>query len=158
MFGTRTHKMKSFKNWEKTEVEKRKEEICLVTVPWPCKIHLKPHSAHTSMVKRQSHQRSKFWFVPWEVKAWQATERLNMEDILILRWKEKSMLRCFILFKRCRTCHSQSRCWTCGRRGTFSISWEWRARSKDCGQSSDRLNRTGRRWSTKTFRYILFDV
>ena len=69
------------------------------------------------------------------------------------------MLRCFILFKRCRTCRSQSRCWTCGRRGTFSTSWGWRARSKGCGQSSDRSNLTGRRSSTKTFRYsFLFDV
>lgn len=71
-----------------------------------------------------------------------------------LWWTGKSMLCCFILFKRCRTCRSQLRCWTCGRRGTFSISWGWRARSKDSGQSSGRLNRTGRRSSTKTFRYI----
>lgn len=112
------------------------------------------YSAHTKMVKRQSGWRSKCWFVPWEVGAWQAPERLNMEDILILRRMEKSMLRCFILSKRCRTCLSQLRCWTCGHRGTFSISWGWRVRSKDCGQSSGRLNRTGRRSSTKTFRYI----
>lgn len=71
-----------------------------------------------------------------------------------LWWTGKSMLCCFILFKRCRTCRSQLRCWTYGRRGTFSISWGWRARSKDFGQSSGRLNRTGRRSSTKTFRYI----
>lgn len=70
-----------------------------------------------------------------------------------LCWTGKSMLCCFILFKRCRTCRSQLRCWTCGRRGTFSISWGWRARSRDFGQSSGRLNRTGRRSSTKTFRY-----
>lgn len=125
----------------------------------PCKINSKLYSAHTWMVKRQSRWRSKCWFIPWEVGAWQASERLNTEDILISCWTEKSMLHSFILFKRCRTCRSQSRCWTCGRRGTFSISWEWRARSKDCGQSSDRSNRTGRRSSTKTFRYIfLFDV
>lgn len=82
-------------------------------------------------------------------------ERLNMVDILICRRTGKSMLCCSIRFKRCRTCRSQLRCWTCGRRGTFSISWEWRARSKGCGQSSDRSNRTGRRSSTKTFRYAL---
>lgn len=112
------------------------------------------------MVKRQSHWRSECWFVSrGSLEHGGPTERLNTEDILICRWTEKSMLRCFILFKRCRTCRSQSRCWTCGRRGTFSTSWGWRARSKGCGQSSDRSNRTGRRSSTKTFRYsFLFDV
>lgn len=106
------------------------------------------------MVKRQSRWRSKCWFVPWEVGAWQATEWLNMEDILISWQTGKSMQCCFIRFKRCRTCRSQLRCWTCGRRGTFSISWGWRARSKGCGQSFDRSNRTGKRSSTKTFRYV----
>lgn len=131
---------------------KTEQEKCHVTFPCPCQINSKLYSAHTWIVKRQSRWRSKCWFVPWEVRAWQATERLNMEDILISWWTEKSMLRCFILFKRCRTCRSQLRCWTCGRRGTFSISWEWRVRSKACGQSSDRSSRTGRRSSTKTFR------
>lgn len=120
-----------------------------------CNINSKPYSAHTKMVKTQSCWRSKCWFVPWEVRAWQPTEQLNMEDILIWRRTGKSMLRCSIRFKRCRTCRSQLRCWTYGRRGTFSISWGWRARSKGCGQSSDRSNRTGRRSSTKTFRYAL---
>lgn len=67
----------------------------------------------------------------------------------------KSMLCSLILFQRCRTCHSQSRCWICGRRGTSSTSCEWRARSKACGQSFGKLNQIGRRWSTKTFRYTL---
>lgn len=128
-----------------------KKLLCDSTVP------LKKISSEALLswiVKRQSLWRSKCWFVLWEVRAWHPTKRLNMGDILILWWTEKSMQRCFILFKRCRTCHSQSRCWTCGRRGTFSISWEWRARSKDCGQSSGRSKRIGRRSSTKTFRYI----
>lgn len=121
-------------------------------VPRECELHWQLYSAW--MVQRQSRWRSKCCFVPWQVRTLQVTgKHLNMEDILILCRKEKSMLHCFILLKRCRTCRSQSRFWTWGRRGTFSTSWEWRARSKGCGQSSGRLNRTERRSSTKTFRY-----
>ena len=141
------------KNRKNTE-----QEGSCVTVLCPFKIHSVLYSAHTWMVKRQSCWRSKCWFVPWEVRAWQSTERLNMEDILILVLDGGKNQWCFILFKRCRTCRSQSRCWTCARRGTFSTSWGWRARSKGCGQSFDRSNLTGRRLSTKTFRFSLFDI
>lgn len=86
--------------WILTDKVEYMFENCHVTAPHPCEIHSRLYSVHTWMVKRQSRWRSECWFVPWEVRAWQATERLNMEDILISRRTEKSMPRCFILFQK----------------------------------------------------------
>lgn len=59
---------------------------------------------------------------------------------------------CNLMARRCRTCPSPSRCWTCEPRGIFSMWWRWRTRWRAWGPNSDSLRTTGNPSWAETIR------